>query len=219
MSERVDVQANLREGSDHLSGNPNLAPAPNQPFTEMTDLLAAQAASAEPELLKVPVALKALGAHEWRFRTTPGRNGASIRLDIPVESDDTDDNLKRKNKYKRWLDRQVKQGRIDKKEVVNKDGFYGLKADKDVYDLTGEYVLIFTPVRQPGGRRAMEAQYVTHEKVIADYIRGRLNRGDFAGEIYEEVRPVAVEINGQTVYMMPADDNARQAMAAAAAGD
>jgi hypothetical protein len=216
MSERVDVQANLREGSDHLSGNPNLAPAPNQPFTEMTDLLAAQAASAEPELLKVPVALKALGAHEWRFRTTPGRNGASIRLDIPVESDDTDDNLKRKNKYKRWLDRQVNQGRI-RKDEIGKDGL--LRADKAVFDLLGEYTLIFTPVRQPGGRRAMEAQYVTHEKVIADYIRGRLNRGDFAGEIYEEVRPVAVEINGQTVYMMPADDTARQAMAAAAAGD
>jgi hypothetical protein len=216
MSERVDVQSNLREGSDHLSGNPTIAPRSGQPFTDMSDLLAAQAGSAEPEQLKTPVALKALADHEWRFRTKPGLNGATIRLDIPVESDDTDDNLKRKNKYKRWLDRQVNQKRIDRSEV-GKDGL--LKADKAVFDLLGEYNLIFTGVRLPGGRRAMEAQYVTKEKVIADYIRGRLNRGDFAGEIYEEVRPVAVEINGQTVYMMPADDNARQAMAAAAAGD
>lgn len=215
MSERVDTTEAMREGTDHLSTNPEIAPRAGQPFTEMSDLLAAQAAAAPPEVAKQPVALKPVGDYEWRFRTTPGRNSTAVRLSIPVETDDADENVKRKNKYKRWLDRQIKQGRIDKSEV-GKDGL--LKADKAVFDLTGEYSLIFKPVRQADGRRAMEAQLVTKEKLIADYMRGRLTRGDFAGEIYEDVRPVAVEINGQTVYMMPADDTARQAMAAAAAG-
>jgi hypothetical protein len=214
LSERVDVSS--VETGALPQGNPDVTPRADQPFMEIYDLQRAQAAASEPDVPKQPVVLKPIGEHQWRFRTMPGRGSCSVRLDIPVELDDVDDYLKRKNKYKRWLDRQIKQGRIAKEEV-GKDGF--LKADKAVFDLLGEYTLFFTPVRAPGGRRAMEAEYVTKDKLIADYLRGRLNRGDFAGEIYEDVRPMTVEINGQHIQVMPADDNARQAMAAAAAGD
>lgn len=54
--------------------------------------------------------------------------------------------------------------------------------------------------------------------LVADYIRSRLARGEFAGEIYEDVRPMWVEVGGQRIRVMPADDTARVAMAAAAAG-
>lgn len=212
MSERVNTGAISREGADHL--RPNLAPRADQPFTELPDRLAAQAAADEPEVPKTPVALPYVDDHEWRFRTYPGLGSAAIKLNIPVESDDMDDYLLRKNKNKRWLDRKIKQGRYDRTDV-GKDGF--LKADKAVFDLLGEYHLNFKPVTKDG-KRQMEAQYVTREKVVADYIRGRLANGEFAGEIYEDVRPIEVEVNGQRIRVVPADESARVAMAAAAAG-
>lgn len=207
MSDNVDL------GTDHLSSNPNIAPRPGQPFTALAEQLAAQAAADGPEQAKAPAVLPLVAETEWRFRTYPGRPSASVALRIPIESDDVDDNVKRKNKYKRWLDRQITQGKIDRSEV-GKDGL--LKADKAVFDLTGEYHIHFRGVRV-GGKRAMEAQFTTDKKVIADYLRSRLMKGEFAGEIYEDVRPMTVEIDGQRIQVVPADDTARKAMAAAAA--
>jgi hypothetical protein len=207
------VSDNVDLGTDHLSTDPSIAPRPGQPFTALAEQLAAQAAADGPEPVISPAALPLVAETDWRFRTYPGRASATIALRIPVESDDIDDNVKRKNKYKRWLDRQVTQGKIDRSEI-GKDGL--LKADKAVFDLTGEYHIHFRPVRV-GGKRAMEAQYTTDQKVIADYIRSRLMRGEFAGEIYEDVRPMTVEVGGQRIQVMPADETARKAMAAAAA--
>jgi hypothetical protein len=220
LSERVDVQATLREGNDHLS--PSLAPREGQPFTEMTDLLAAQAAAALPEV-KRPIQLVPIPSGAWRFVTKDELAGATVTLRLPHLTDDVDDNVRRKNIYKRWLDRMIKQTEEGRRSVglihrtdVGKDGM--LKADKAVFDLTGEYSLSFKPARDKDGRRRKIAEFITRDKVIADYIRLRLSRGEFAGEIFEDVRPMEVEINGQVISVMPADDNARQAMAAAAAG-
>lgn len=214
MSERVDPTAVLNEGSDHLKKS--TAPRPDQPYAEMFALQRQQSAEAEPEEPEAWAVLAPIAPGTWRFVTTPGIGGTAIRLDIPVETDDRDESVNRKNKYKRWLDRQMRQGRIDKSEV-GKHGI--LEADQDVYDLTGEYVLNFTPVRDKDGRRRKQAEFVTSEKAVAAYIRGRINRGDFP-EITEDIRPVMVEMDGELVEMMPvtAAGKQRVAMAAAAAG-
>lgn len=211
MSDNVNI-ATVEQGTDHLSRDPRIAPQPNQPFTALSEMLASQYEG--PDEPKQPVALPLVGEQEWRFRTKPGRASTSMSLRLPIETDDVDENVLRKNKYKRWLDRQIKQGKIDEKER-GKDGL--LKSDKAVFDLLGEYHIKFTGVRV-NGRRAMEAQYTTTEKVVADYIRGRLEKGEFANEIYEEVRPVTMSINGQVGRFLPADEATRLAMAAAAAG-
>jgi len=210
----TDTTAVQREGNDHL--NPRIAPLPNQPYTEMFDLQRAQINAAEPDEPEAWPVLAPIAAGTWRFVTTPGIGSTSIRLDIPVETDDRDESVLRKNKYKQWLDRQVRQGRIDRKEV-GKDGF--LIADKAAFEIVGEYTLNFTPVRDKTGRRRKQAEYVTDKKVVADYIRGRLNRGDFP-EITEDIRPVTVEIDGELVEMLPVTEagKRRVAMAAAAAG-
>lgn len=198
------------------------APAPNQPYTELLDMMSAQAASEEP-VVERPATLHPVGDGEWRFLTRDGIANTSITLRLPVLGDDIDENAKRKNVYKRWLDRQVRQTEEGRKPAgaiyrseVGKDGM--LKADKAVFDITGEYQLRFHPARDVDGKRRKIAEFVTRDKTIAAYIRGRLERGEFAGEIKEDVRPMEVEINGQRIKVMPADDSARLAMAAAAAG-
>ena len=213
MSDRVDTTAAQREGADHL--RPETAPRADQPFAEMFDLQRAQSAAAEPDEPEAWVDLVPLAAGSWRFVTQPGIANTCIRLDLPIETDDRDLSIDRKNKYKRWLDRQVRQGRIAKSEIA-KDV---LKADQAVYELTGEYTLNFTPVRDKTGVRRKQAEYVTTDKTVAAYIRARLNRGDFPG-ITEDVRPVTVEIDGELVEMLPVTEAGRRrvAMAAAAAG-
>ena len=211
----TEIRQRQQSGSDHLSTDPAIAPRPGQAFTALSEMQMAQAAAEEPEVPKAPVPLPPVGKHAWRFRTAVGNSSFQIRLDIPVDSDDRDENVKRINRVKGWTQRQVDKGRF-RRDEVGKDGL--LKADQAVHKITGEYTLVFTPVKNKEGRRAMEAEYVTSNKVIADYIRNRLNRGDFPGVVYEEVQPVMVEINGKQVLMSPFDETARLAMAAAAAG-
>ena len=209
-----DLNTVQREGLDHL--DPNLAPRAGQPYAEMFELQRQQQAELEPDEPEAWATLTPLPVGSWRFVTVPGIGGTSIRLDLPVETDDRDESVNRKNKYKRWLDRQIRSGRIEKSDV-GKDGL--LKADSAVFELLGSYTLVFRPVRDATGKRRKQAEYVTTEKVVADYIRARLNRGDFP-EIVEDVRPVQVEIDGELVEMMPVTDAGRRrvAMAAAAAG-
>lgn len=212
MSDSVNVETIQREGLDHLSNDPKVAPRPGQPFTEMFDLVREQQAAAEPDESEPWAVMSALPVGTWRFVTIPGIGGTSIRLDLPVETDDRDLSVNRKNKYKRWLDRQVRSGRIDKSEV-GKDG--SLKADQAVYDILGTYSISFQPVRDGTGKRFKQAEFSTDEKVVADYIRARINRGDFP-EIVEDVRPVVVEIDGQKIEMMPVNETGRRAVATAA---
>lgn len=213
--DRTNVAAVQREGADHLSNDAAIAPQPGQPFTELSEMQMQQAAEEEPVMPSQPVKLDPIGAGRWRFRTTPPIGSFQIRLDIPVESEDRDENIRRTNRMKQWTQRQVDQGRFARSEV-GKDGI--LKADRAVFAVTGRYTLAFTPVRTKSNLRAMESEFVTDQKVIADYIRGRLARGDFAGEVYEDVQPIEIEINGQQVLVAPANETARLAMAAAAAG-
>ena len=84
-----------------------------------------------------------------------------------------------------------------------------LKADEEVLERTGEYYIRFTPIR---GRH--EAMYETTDPVVASYIRDRLP--EFP-QLYEEVGPMLVEVNGEMIEVLPANDHARQTMAAAAA--
>jgi len=213
VSDNVNVEAIQREGLDHLSKDPKVAPRPGQPFTEMYDLLREQQAEAEPDQPEPWAVMAALPAGTWRFVTVPGIGGTSIRLDLPVETDDRDLSVNRKNIYKRWLERQIRQGRIEKSEI-GKDGL--LKADLAVYEAVGTYNLNFVPVRDGKGKRFKQAEFTTDDKVVADYIRARINRGDFP-EIVEDVRPVMVEIDGQQIEMMPVSETGRRAVATAAA--
>ena len=224
MTDSVDVNAIQREGNDFA--NPALAPAKAdrqgrpQAVNALHDLHREQMAAAEPDEPEPWAVLAPIPAGSWRFVTLPGWASTTISLDIPVESDDRDLSIERKNKYKRWLERQIRNGRIAQSEVGKvKDGVAVLEADKAVYDLLGEYHINFLPVRDASGKRRKQAEYVTSEKVVADYIRGRLNRGDFP-EIVEDIRPVMVEIDGELTEMMPVSEAGRRrvAMAAAAAG-
>jgi hypothetical protein len=216
VSDSVTVENVQREGLDHLSNDPRVAPRPNQPFTEMFDLVREQQAAADPDEPEPWATLTAIPAGTWRFVTIPGIGGTAIRLDIPVETDDRDESVRRKNKYTQRLDRWERQGKIAKTDR-GKDGL--LKADQAVYEIVGTYNLNFTPVRDGKGKRFKQAEFTTDDPTVAAYIRARLNRGDFP-EIVEDVRPVMVEMNGELVEMMPVTEagKRRVAMAAAAAG-
>ena len=216
VSDSVNVEAIQREGFDHLSKDPNIAPRPGQPYTEMYDLLREQQEAADPDEPEPWAVMTALPVGTWRFVTIPGIGGTSIRLDLPVETDDRDESVRRKNKYKQRLDRWERQGKIAKTDR-GKDGL--LKADQAVFEALGTYNLNFQPVRDGKGKRFKQAEFTTDDPVVADYIRARINRGDFP-EIVEDVRPVMVEMNGELVEMMPVTEagKRRVAMAAAAAG-
>jgi hypothetical protein len=216
VSDSVNVDTVQREGLDHLSNDPRVAPRAGQPFTEMFDLVREQQAAADPDEPEPWATLTAIPAGTWRFVTIPGIGGTAIRLDIPVETDDRDESVRRKNKYKQRLDRWERQGKIAKADR-GKDGL--LKADQAVYEIVGTYNLNFTPVRDGKGKRFKQAEFTTDDATVAAYIRARLNRGDFP-EIVEDVRPVMVEMNGELVEMMPVTEagKRRVAMAAAAAG-
>ena len=211
--DNVNVEAVQREGNDHLSSNPSIAPRPGQPFTEMFDLAREQQAALEPDEPEPWAVMTSLPVGTWRFVTIPGIGGTSIRLDLPVETDDRDESVLRKNKYKQRLDRWERQGRIAKTDR-GKDGL--LKADAAVYEALGTYNLNFQAVRDGKGKRFKQAEFTTDDPVVADYIRARINRGDFP-EIVEDVRPVVVEVNGQQIEMMPVNETGRRAVATAAA--
>lgn len=213
MSDSVNVEAIQREGLDHLSNDPSIAPRPGQPFTEMYDLLREQQEAAEPDEPEPWAVMSALPVGTWRFVTIPGIGGTAIRLDLPAETDDRDESVRRKNKYKQRLDRWERQGKIGKADR-GKDGL--LKADLAAYEALGTYVINFQPLRDGTGKRFKQAEFATDDKVVADYIRGRINRGDFP-EIVEDVRPVMVEVNGQKIEMMPVSETGRRAVATAAA--
>lgn len=213
VSDSVNVEAVQREGFDHLSKDPKIAPRSGQPYTEMYDLLAEQQAAAEPDKSEPWAVMTALPVGTWRFVTVPGIGGTAIRLDLPAETDDRDESVRRKNKYKQRLDRWERQGKIAKGDR-GKDGL--LTADQAVYLALGTYVLNFQPVRDGKGKRFKQAEFTTTDKVVADYIRARINRGDFP-EIVEDVRPVMVEVNGQQIEMMPVSETGRRAVATAAA--
>lgn len=149
----------------------------------------------------VPRKLSPPPAGSFLFRTKPGIRSTAITLRLYHEKEDLDANVKAKKAWERWAKRQFGPKFKD-----------ALALDRKLYEEHGLTRITFRPV--PG---AQEASYTTRDPEIAAYIRMRIKEPDLAALIYEEVAPMLVEINGQAVYVVPADDAARQAMAAAAA--
>ena len=148
-----------------------------------------------------PVKLDPPSAGSFRFRTRVGLRQTVIPLRLFKEKEDMDENVKWKKVWER-----------NAKRVWGDDWKTVLKIDRDLFEAEGIDQIMFRPI--PG---SMEASFQTRNRKIAAYVRQRIIEPEFAGIIYEEVAPMAVEINGEMVYVVPADDKARQAMAAAAA--
>lgn len=136
----------------------------------------------------------------YRFRTRPGYRQTAIRLRIRQEYDDLDKDVKWKKVWER-----------NAKRVHGDDWKQKLKLDIELYE-RGLSQFLFRPV--PGKH---EATFETTDAKIAAYIRSRITEPDYVNVVYEEVAPMAVEINGETVYVVPADPQSRAKMAAAAA--
>jgi len=170
---------------------------PDDPLVD----LAERAAQTPPERKLEPAALRYVAPDRFRFRTQPGLRSTSIVLRVPEVTFDLDKNVRIKKNWERWAKRTFGP---DFKKV--------LKVDEVIAEKTGETVIKFRPL--PG---RMEATYETGDPEIAAYIRMRIQEPAHA-MIYEDVKPMAVEINGETVYVVQADPTSRARMAAHAAG-
>lgn len=174
----------------------------NVPGDPMVAMQLEEIADSKPEVPVKPAKLDPPAQGSFRFRTKVGLRQTAITLRLFKEKDDLDDNVK----WRKVWERNAKRVWGDNWKDV-------LKIDRDLFENEGLDRIEFRPI--PG---AMEASYQTRNRQIAAYIRQRIKEPEFHGLIYEEVAPVQVEINGELVYVVPADDKARQAMAAAAAG-
>ena len=137
----------------------------------------------------------------YRFRTKVGYRQMVIPLRLRMEYDDLDKDVKWKKVWER-----------NAKRVHGDDWKQKLKADNDLFDREGIRQILFRPVPN-----RQEATFETTNPKIAAYIRSRISDPDYIGIVYEEVAPMAVEIDGETVYVIPADPQSRAKMAAAAA--
>jgi hypothetical protein len=174
---------------------------PDDPIAAM---LHKQSMEAKPTLPREPVTLLTFPSGTFRFRTDPkyGRRKASIKLRVYRPMMDPDKDVIGLKRFEQWAARQHGDGNLRAAQKV-------LKIDEDVHKLTGEYYLKFRPLR---GR--FEGVYETKDPKVASYIRSRLSEFPF---IYEEVRPMTVMVDGVEIEMIPANDDARRVMAAAAA--
>lgn len=126
----------------------------------------------------------------FRFRSKPGNRLIQITIPVPVPMDDDVAMAKQHKVYARMF-----KGR-----------------EQELNDLTelaadlGTRVISFKEV--PG---KFECHLDTDDPRVAAYVRGS---GPFReGRIYEELAPMTVTVNGQTINVMPADDAARQTLA------
>ena len=182
-----DVQGVMREPTGAVPGDP-IAEMMREDASRLREVVA------QPAKLTTPT------PGSYRFRTRPGYRNTQIILRVFLPKDDTDENVKWQKRWER-----------NAKRVWGPDWKQVLKVDRELWEDKGIDKIEFRPI--PG---VQECTYVTRDKKIAAYIRQRISEPDH-GHIYEEVAPMAVEIDGTTVYVVPADDQARQAMAAAAA--
>lgn len=160
----------------------------------------------EPELKAAVLAPLADG--HYRFRTLPRleRKSFAIKLRLPQAMPESDNYESMYRLYRRWLDRQIAQKKIDKSELRNQTEKL-IEADLAVRDAIGKYRIVFTRVRN-----AREAAFVTDSRVVADYIRMRMRRGDFP-EIYEETRPLELRLNGKQIRVQGASEADQRAIA------
>jgi hypothetical protein len=168
-------------------------------------LLRDQLAAAPEEKPAMPVALP-VPPGTFRFRTKVGLRNFVITLRTPIPAEDPELIVKNTNRYEKQMRRVlVGQGMTDP-EVKKL-----FKDEMKLYERWGDRSIRFKPVR---GR--FEATFTTTDPVIAAYVRSRLP--EFGGDVYEDVAPMEVEIGGQRVRVVPADDSSRRAMAQAAVG-
>ena len=171
----------------------------------------AQAMGPEKPLKPRPLAPPAPGS--FMFRTKPGLRSTQIalRVFVPEQRYTDDQNRTYKNNWEHWAEREF--GAKDKQGKVTVKWRDVLAADKDLYDTYGFTSIQFRPVHG-----AAEAYYQTRDPKIAAYIRARITEPELANTIYEEVGPTMAQLaNGEWVEVLPATDQARQQMAAAAA--
>lgn len=197
MATQANVKQVMQEGADFAGAN---APAASDPSGQFLGMVSELRSAEKAVPAAMPSPLTYIRPGEFRFRTRPGYRNTSIKLRIYERSDDNLVLTKNKDRFKKWAKRQ----KLD----LTKD----LKIDEEVYDILGEPYIHFRPVRGQ-----MEATYTTKDATVAAYIRGRLARGEFRDAIYEDVRPVEIEIDGVKQLFIPANDQAREAVAFAQA--
>lgn len=194
------VNVNSVEKGDGFSGGD--APIAGDPQGAFMGMVSDLRASTKVTPTPMPVKLAYLAPDEFRFRTRTGYRNTAIKLRIYERNADDLVDAKNKDRFKKWAKRQ------------GLDYVKDLKVDEDVYAQIGEPYIQFKPVRG-----VAEATYTTKDAFIASYIRKRIATGEFRDVIYEDVRPVEIEINGVKGLFAPIDDATREALAYAQAGD
>lgn len=144
----------------------------------------------------------------WRFRTHAKleRKTFAVKLRLPQAMPESPKYDMYYRSYLGWINRMVKSGQIDKTELKNQSEKL-LKADLEVRDRIGKFRIVFSRIR---GRR--ECMWETDDKVLADYMRMRINRGDLP-EIYEETRPLTLQLDGRDVRVEGMSDADRRVIA------
>lgn len=194
----VNVGQIMKEGAGMSGDN---TPAASDPSGQFNGMVAELTAAEKPVAQKGPVALDYIRPGEFRFRTKPGFRNTAIKLRIQEFKDDDIENQKSRDRWKK----NAKRNGWELKDLE--------RWDLKVYDILGEAYIQFRPVRGQ-----MEATYTTKDEFVASYIRMRIANGDYRDIVYEDVRPVEIEVNGTKQLFIPANDAAREALAFAQAG-
>jgi hypothetical protein len=183
------------------------------PDDPMLGEIIARNAETPPEIPVRPATLAYVRPDNFRFRTNVGHRNTEIRLRIPEETGDLDRDVKLKKAFEKWAARE--HGGDDKKLPHAKRLSIALKAlqmDKELWESENIDAFKFRPI--PGRQ---EATFETKDPRIAAYIRMRIKEPNYVGVVYEDVQAMAVEIDGRTAYMVPADAESRAIVAAHAA--
>jgi hypothetical protein len=169
-------------------------------------------AETPPEVPVKAASLAYVRPDSYRFRTNVGHRNTEIRLRIAQETGDFDKDILYKKAFEKWAARELG----DKNEKTHQKRLNAalkvLQVDRDLWESENVDAFKFRPI--PGRQ---EATYETKDPRIAAYIRMRIKEPEYVGVIYEDVQAMAVEIDGRTAYMVPADAESRAIVAAHAA--
>lgn len=135
-------------------------------------------------------------AQGFRFRSKVGYRKPCLTIQVPQDYGDDEKKAKHQDRMFARTYRGREQELTDRQVLV---------------DELGSRIVEFRPVN---GK--FEAYLDTDNPRLAAFIR---STPEFAeGRIYEELAPMTVTVNGQTIQVVPANNDARQALAAANAG-